>query len=756
MSINKFNENDARLYQVMQPAGESNAVVENTPGLLASSLAKEMPEVEYAASVIPSSWFSNKGLFSYNNAHIRADGQFVSEDFFNIFSCHFIEGDKSRLFTAKNNIVLSRELASKLFGTTNNVIGKSVEWNQEGFDGDYIVTGIFQKFPSNSTMQCDAIFNYDQFLAQRPQLLRWDNNDPSTYVLLKQGTDPGAFNSKIAAFIKRKNANSTELLFAQRFSDTYLYNHYENGAPAGGRIAYVKLFSVIAVFILLIACINFMNLSTAKAIKRIKETGIQKIIGATRGSLIIQYISESLLMAFFSLLVAVVFVALLLPAFKQITGKDFSTQLNITFILSIIGITFITGVVAGSYPALYLSAFRPSAILNGTLKNSVGEALVRKGLVVFQFAISVVLIVAVIIVYQQMQLIKETNLGYNRDHVIYFDKGGKLSDNKNDYKPGVVFKDLETFIQQVKTIPGVVNASNFRHSIVNRQGGTTDVKWPGKSPLDQTEFTDIAAGYDFIETLGIEMKEGRAYSKSLGSDNDKVIFNEAAIKAMGLSNPIGKTVNIWGADKQIIGVTKDFHFQSLYENIKPCFFDLSMNQRVAKVIVRIKAGTEKATIDKLSAFYKVYTGEVLDYKFLDDDYQALYASEQRVSILSKYFAAIAIVISCLGIFGLAAFTAQKRQKEIGIRKVVGASVSNVVVLLTKDFLVLVSVSLLIAIPFAWWIAGHWLQSFAYRITVSPLVFIATAVFVIAITLLVVSFQSIKAAMANPVKSIRMQ
>ena len=332
--------------------------------------------------------------------------------------------------------------------------------------------------------------------------------------------------------------------------------------------------------------------------------------------------------------------------------------------MSIIIITFITGIISGSYPALYLSGFKPALILKGKLKNNVGEAWVRKSLVVFQFTVSVILIVSVMIIYQQMQLIETTNLGYNRDHVIYFDKGGKLSTNKDDYKQGAVYKDLETFTQQIKTIPGAVDASNFRHSIVNRDGGTTDVSWQGKSPNDQTSFTDIACGYDFIETLGIQMKEGRSYSTAFGSDNDKVVLNEAAVKAMGLTNPVGKTVTIWGNKKQIIGVTKDFHFQSLYENIKPCFFDLSMNARVSKIIVRIKAGNEKATIDRLSKFYKTYTGEALDYKFLDDDYQTLYASEERVAALSKYFAGIAIIISCLGLFGLLHSLHKKDKKKL--------------------------------------------------------------------------------------------
>ncbi len=753
LSINKFNEKDNQLYQVMQSAQTGNGAGKNTPGLLASSLAKELPEVEYATSVIPSTWFSGKGLFSFHDTHVRADGEFVSDDYFNIFSCHFIEGNKNQLFADKNNVAISKELAVKLFGTSNNITGKSIEWNQDGFNGSYLITGIFERLPSNSTIQFDAVFNYAQFLEKNPKLLKWTNNDPSTYVVLKHGTNVGQFNKKIAGFIESKDAQSKAVLFAQRFSDTYLYSNYENGVPSGGRIEYVKLFSIIAIFILVIACINFMNLSTAKALKRVKEVGVQKVLGASRPSLIIQYLSESLFMAFLALIIAVGFVAILLPAFNQITGKSFNLHFTAAFIFSITGITIITGIVAGSYPALYLSGFRPALILKGKLKNTVGEAWVRKGLVVFQFTVSVVLIVSVLVVYLQMRLIQTTDLGYHKDHVIYFDKGGKPSVNKTDYK-GLGYEDLGVFIQQIKNIPGVADASNFRHSIVNRQGGTSDITWQGKSSGDHTSFTDIACGYDFIETLGMQMKEGRAYSKEFGSDSDKVIVNEAAVKAMGLANAVGKTVNIWGKEKQIIGVTKDFHFESLYENIKPCFFDLSVNQRVSKIIVRIQAGNEKTTIEKLSKFYKAYTGEALDYKFLNDDYQALYASEERVAALSKYFAAIAIIISCLGLFGLAAFTAEKRRKEIGIRKVVGASVSNVVATLSKDFLTLVLIALLIAIPLSWWAANQWLHSFAYRVNLNGSVFLVTAVSVILITLLTISFQTIKAAIANPVKALR--
>lgn len=757
LQVDKFNEKDNQLYQVMTNTTTPTGIetVENTPGLLAEALSKEMPEVEYAASVIPSAWFSNKGLLSFNDTHLRTDAQFVSKDYFNVFSCNFPEGDKNRLFKDKYNIAISKDLALKLFNTANNVIGKMLEWNQEGFNGNYLIAGIFEKFPPNSTQQFDIIFNYDLFLEKNPKLQNWGNSDPSTYLILKKGASVEQFNKKIAGFIKTKNEKSTKTLFVQRYSDKYLHNRYENGKEAGGRIEYVKLFSIIAIFILIIACINFMNLSTAKASTRIKEIGVKKVAGADRRTLIIQYLGEAMLITFLALVFTIIPVMLFLPQFNHITGKHLILHTDTNLIASIVFITIITGLIAGVYPALYLSGLKPITILKGKINTSAGELVARKGLVVFQFTLSVILIISVLIVYQQIKLVQTKNLGYNRNHVIYFDKGGKLLANKDDYKPGGAYeKNLETFLQKVKNISGVINASNFRHSIVNRHGGTTDVTWPGKAHDNETEFTDIASGYDFIETLGIELKEGRTYSKGFSSEKSKVIFNEAAVESMGLKNPVGKIVNIWGEDKEIIGVTKNFHFESLYENIKPCFFDLSLNQRVSKIIVKIKAGTDKSTIDKLAKFYTAYTGEPFNYKFLDEDYQQLYASENRVAVLSRYFAGLAVLISCLGLFGLAAFTAQRRQKEIGIRKVLGATFSNIGIMLFKDFLKLVIIAILIAFPFSWWAMREWLQSFAYRININIAVFLIAGASIILITLLTVSFQAIKAAVANPVKSLR--
>jgi putative ABC transport system permease protein len=757
LSIDKFNKNDSRLYQVLKKNADGTGAIqvsETTQGLLAQSIAKQLPEVEFATCVKKQ---HEPGILSFGDKLIKVKLEFAGKDFFNVFSYELISGDKKNALADISDILLSDKTALKLFNTTD-VIGKTIKWDLKDDDADfknvYKITGVFKAPPSNATDQFDVLFPFDLYAQKNAggmgDVTFWGSNMVSTYVVLKPGANARAFNNKIKDFSKAQIKSlyaDKELakwegdLFIQKYSNRYLYNNFVNGVQSGGRIEYVKLFSIIAIFILIIACINFMNLSTAKASRRMKEVGIKKVIGASRGSLIFQYISESMIMSFFSLMIALVMVILLLPAFKGITGKEINIHFNTGLVLPIIGITFITGIIAGSYPALYLSRFKPVSILKGRLNTSVGESWIRRGLVVFQFAVSVILIVSVLVVYKQMKLIQATNLGYNKDNVIRFANDGKLPEN------------LSSFIAEVKNIPGVVNASDIDGNLMgNYSHAGGGISWEGKDPNLGIEYYGNSISDDFFQTMGLQMAEGRSFSKDF-ADSSSVIFNQAAIKAMGLKNPIGKMVSLWGEKKQIVGVVRDYHFQSLYKKIGPAFFTYSQTNPIT--VVKINAGREQQTIAGIKALYKKYNaGLDFSYAFLDDDYNQLYASEQRVAELSKYFAGIAILISCLGLFGLAAFTAQRRQKEIGIRKVVGASISNIAAMLSADFLRLVVVSLLIAIPFSWWAANQWLQSFAYRIRLNAEVFIITAIAIITITLVTISFQTIKAALANPVKSLR--
>lgn len=747
-NVDKYNEKDQQLYQVMQNLKTENGIktIPGTAGLLGKVLAEEIPEVDYGVTVLPASWFPFQGVVTNGEAHFKAGGQYVSKDYFNAFTIPFIEGDENRLFADKATIAVSDELAMKLFNTTEHVIGKTLKWDQSELGGNFTISGVFKKTPPSATDQFDLIFNYDLVLERRPDLLDFGNSDPSTYLLLKQGADIAAVNNKIKNFLSKRNKDNHNQLFLTRFSDRYLYGNYENGVLSGGRIAYVKLFSVIAIFILLIACINFMNLSTAKASRSIKEIGIKKVVGASRAGLIGQYISESIMMSFLALLIALVFIILFLPVFNQLTGKQLSFNVSGTIIFAVLALTVITGVIAGSYPAFYISGFNPVTVLKGKLKTSLGELWIRKGLVVFQFTLSVVFIAAVLIVYRQLNFIQSKNLGYSRDNIIHFEIPLETDSAK--------YSSAAAFVASLNNIPGVINASSYYHNLTGDHGGISGFEWPGKNPNMDIDFSNLEVGYNFLETAGIKIKEGRNFSKTNNTQNE-IVFNETAIKQMGLKDPVGKTVKFWGMQRQIVGVAADFNFESLYQTVKPCFFQVY--PVMPNIMVKIKAGAEKQTIDRIKEKFQAFTpGMDFDYRFLDEDYQKLYASEQRVGALAKYFASLAIIISCLGLFGLAAFTARRRQKEIGIRKVVGASVSNVAFMLSKEFLKLVLVAIVVAFPVVWWIMNNWLSSFAYRVPVKADVFLITGLAAILITIITISFQSIKAAVANPVKSLRME
>jgi ABC-type antimicrobial peptide transport system permease subunit len=745
LDVDRYNRNDSRIVQVLlnSPSSDGHAVTtaDYTPGYLAATLMNQFPEVEAASALVPNNWHDRKGVLRYGDRSLATTGVFVTASFFDIFSFPLVAGDRQQMLLDKNDILISTDLAGRLFGTTDSLIGKTLEWDPKGYAGSYRITGVFQKPPANATLQFDLAFNYSLFLDKNPKLLDWRNNDPSTFVLLKKGANLDNFNAHIAGLIKNRNAGAKSGLYAQRYSDRYLHGVYENGHPSGGRIAYVRLFSLIGGFILVIAAINFMNLSTARAAGRIKEAGIKKVIGAKRSTLIVQYLAESLLLTAFAVLLAIGLAALALPQLDHLTGKQLHLPFDVPFLTVLLLITFITGIGAGSYPAIYCSGFKPAASLAGRLPTHLGELWVRKGLVVFQFALSALFIVAVLVVHRQMRLVQTKNLGYTRSHLLYFRPAFETA------LPGLV--------QEVKHIPGVLDAANFGQNITNRDGGTTDISWPGKDPTVSISFTDLSIGYGFIETAGIKLSAGRSFSREYATDKSAIIVNQAAIDIMGIKDPIGKTVHLWGEDRPIIGVAENFHFQSLHEVIKPCFFVCDETNFASNIMVRVAPGAEATAIQRLSERYKTISGGLaLEYRFLEDDYQRLYAAETRVAALAGYFAGIAVVISGLGLFGLAAYSAQKRKKEIGIRKVVGASTNSLISLLSAEFLKLTALALLIAFPAAAWLMNGWLHSFAFRVSLSADVFAWAALITLGIAFGSVGWQCARAARANPIRALR--
>ena len=433
-----------------------------------------------------------------------------------------------------------------------------------------------------------------------------------------------------------------------------------------------------------------------------------------------------------------------MPSFNNLTGKQIGFHVDANLILLLACATLITGLISGSYPAFYLSGFNPVTVLKGRPKNSISELLARKGLVVFQFSVSLVLIISVIVVYRQMEYVQSKNLGYNKASAISFDKTVAIG------------KNTDLFLDQLKNIPGVLNASTIQQKLAQEGNGssTYGISWPGKPDNLEVDIAVRAVDYDLIETLGIQIKEGRSFSRAFGSDSTKLIFNETAIKVMGLKKPLGTPIKMWGRGMSIAGVVKDFHISSFHEPIAPLVF-MYRPENTAVVIASISPGAEKETIGKIEKLFKKFNPEnVFEYSFLDDEYQAQYVSEQRVSVISRYFAGLGILIMCLGLFGLATFNAEVRTKEIGIRKVLGATTSAVVLLLSRDFFKLVFLAMLVGFPLAWIVMNKWLSGFEYKITMGPEMFVIAIIAIVAITLITISYQSIKAAVANPAKSLK--
>lgn len=740
ISVDKFHANRGRLYQVMAHIKLPDGIhtQENTPYLLSRALAREMPEVEDAVAFQEG---AVKGVLSAGDKHIKTRRCFADKNFLNLFSFRLIEGNRNNILEDKHAVLLSDKLAKKLFNTTENIIGKTIQWKND--QQPYTVSGIFEDPASASSLKFDVLFAYELFYQMdTANANNWSNSNPFTFLLLKKGTNIKHFENKLTGFLQVKDKNAPLTLSLRNYSDRYLYDRYENGVQSGGRIRYVRLFSIIAAFILLIACINFMNLSTAKTARRLKEAGIKKVLGAERGSLIFQYISESLLMAFIALLMALLCVFVLLPQFNNITGKELTLHFSGPFMIVLTGIGSLTGLIAGSYPAFYLSGFKPIVALKGKFSTVWGELWIRKGLVVFQYTLSVLFIIAMIVIHKQMDLIQHIDLGYNKDNILSFRNEKKINDNFN------------AFMSEVRNIPGVVAASSLNGDMYGSPGGSTEhASWEGKVAGTQILFTDLDVDYGVIELLGIKMKEGRSFSEKFGSDSSAIILNEAAITAMGMKDPVGKTFEVWGGKYHIIGVAKDFHFESLYEKVKPCF--MRWNPVGGNILVKIASGKEKRVIAGLSDIYKGYSpGLSFEFSFLDTNYEAMYISEQREAMLLRWFTALAISISCLGLFGLAAFAAQKRQKEMSIRKVVGASTSDIAGLLSKEFFKLVLLAVIISFPLSWWIMNGWLDNFAYRVNIDAGIFLIAFLSIMLITIATVSFQSIRAALANPIKSLR--
>src|SRR6266496_1555491 len=743
-SVDAFHKNGARLYSVYERQNHDGqwSAFHGTPAVMAEEMKRVLPEVQYATNY---SW-NQLSTFEANNKIIKKTGNYAGADFFKMFSYELLEGSAITALQTPSDIAISKKMAEDFFGSPAEAIGKTIRYQNKT---DFKITAVFDDVPQNSTAQFDYILNWQTFLESDSWAKDWNNSGPSCYIMLREGTDAKAFENKIVRFLDNYNKDQTPRdyirLGIERYGDIYLHSNFdENGNIAGGRIQYVRLFTIVAIFILLIACINFMNLTTARSVKRAKEIGVRKVIGAVRFALIRQFIGEALLIVLISVTVALLIVTLVLPQFNQLTGKHIMMPFNSTaFWLSITGLLLITGFISGSYPALYLSSFNPVRVLKGTLKFGRGALWFRKGLVVFQFMLSIILIIGTIVISKQVNYIQSVSLGYNRENLIYIPLEGDL--------PG----KFEVFKTQALDMPGIKNITRMSQNLTQIVNKTGAVEWEGKDPNSGIEFTWSMVGYDFTKTLNAQIALGRDFSKDFTTDSVGYILNETALRITGYKDPIGKPFTFWQKKGTIIGVVKDFHFNSLHETINPLVLILNENMGWGRAMIRTEPGKPKEALASLEKVCKELNPKFpFTYKFSDEEYAKLYKSEQVVGQLANYFAFLAIFISCLGLLGLVMFTAEQRTKEFGIRKVLGASPVTLFNLLSKEFLLLVLIAMVIASPLAWLAMNNWLQNYAYKITISWWMFVIAGVAAIAIALIRVSFQAIKAAIANPVKSLR--
>lgn len=743
MSIDKFNEKDSQLYLVMINLTIPQEVLtwDTTPLPLAEALMEEMPEVEVASFMNKN--FFPKGKISEREISLEADRIFADEKFFDVFSYDLILGNKEDLFKSRDNIVISESLAKRLYSSISlsEVIGKTVEWSNPADTTNFHISGIFSDPPANATDQFDAVMHYDLMTKADPSSLRWLSTPGITHLILKEGTDIEGFSKKISSFLYEKDEKwEPAKPFIKQYSSKYLYGPYENGVQVGGRNVYVKLFSFIAVFILLIACINFMNLSTAQASRKMREIGVKKALGASRKTMMFQYLSESILMVIVSMIIAMGLVSFLLPNFNDITGKDLVMNMDRSIVLGFLGIGLLTAVLAGSYPAFYLSGFEPVAVLKGKRNSSLSEQWIRKGLVILQFSLSIIFIAGVLVIDNQIQYIQTKNIGYNRENIISFFR--PTNDNS------------EALMSSLRRIPGVVEGSLMARNILVASDLDAGYSWSGEESNREWGFDAPFVGYDVVETLGMKIVEGRSFSEEFNDDASKIIINEAARKMMQLEDPIGKTLKYgMDAERQVIGVVSDFHYGSLHRPVRPLI--LRFRKEGRNVLIKLTSGTERNAIAQIGDVFKEFYPDVaFNFTFLDEDYQKLYEAENRVAILSKYFALLAIIISCLGLYGLAAFTAERRRKEIGIRKALGQSSRQVSLLLSSEFTKLVLVAIVIGFPIAYMLANDWLSTFAYKIDLNLGYFLLAGFIIMIVALVSVSSQAIHAAHKNPVDALR--
>ncbi len=727
LGYDRFHKNIDDLHRIVVQYNDGWG--SSAPWALAPILKEEYPEIIKATRFRGRSTLVSGRDKNYNETVALAD-----PDFFEMFTFSLIKGEKETLFNSLNSIVITEQLAIKFF-EGEEAVGQVLSLNNSR---EMIVTGVIENIPPNSSLQFDCLVPV-QILGEG-KLSTWAV-ESSTFIQLQNNTSPEVLREKIVGVIAKYDTRTDmkKNTGIQPYSEMYLY-----GLNGTGPILYVYIFSAIALIILLIACINFMNLATARSSTRAKEIGMRKVVGAEKKDIIKQFFGEAILSSVIALLFAVFIVYMFLPAFNTLAAKQLSLDLigSYTSVIGLFGIAVLTGIIAGSYPAIFLASFIPVKILKGSLRSGAKSTILRKFLVIAQFTTTIALIIGTMLLYNQLNFIRNKDLGFNKDQVVV------ISMN-NDLRSG-----YDSFKNELLQNAGIVNVSSAT-SLPTSVGNFNPVYWEGKGPDDYVGMNFAGIDLDYFETFEMQFAEGRSFSREYATDGENYVLNEAAAKLTGLESPIGKMFSIWTREGKIIGVVKDFHSKSLHSTIAPIVFTFTTNWRQSRAFVKVKPENIQGTLGIIEdIFLKHSPGYPFEYTFLDEQFGLQYRTDQRIGEIFKYFTILAVFISCLGLLGLASFTAEQRTKEIGIRKVLGASISSIVMMISKEFIILIALANIIAWPAAYYGMDKLLSYYAYRTGISIWVFFAAAGLALVTAFITVGLQTLKAARSNPVDSIR--
>lgn len=745
LSYDRFhhNENIYRVTEIQEQAGDLYNVA-CTPGPLAKEMSHDFPVIEQTCRV---GRFWRAPVLTVGKNSIEPGNVLITDNsLLQMFNFPMIVGNIKNALTGMDDIVLTEGVATALFGMrwkTENVIGREVALNNRAL----VVAGVMKNPPVNSHLQFDALLSM-KFEEANSSNFSWNSNNYHTYIAIKPGSDVPLLSSSIFRYLDKFDKEGKTTLHLQHLHDIYLHSNFafQTDWAKHSSYTYIRIFVAVGATVLIIALFNFINLCTARAMTRAKEVGVRKVVGALRKQLIIQFLLETFLMTSLAVLSALFLLQLSLPLLNDISGKQLVTPLDdLRFIITLVICTAILTLMAGVYPAFYLSVFQPSKVLKGYFTSRSGMFF-RKALVVVQFSLSVILIIGTIVIYWQLTFLQEKNLGFDQDNLIDL----RL---KNDVRKYARMMKIDLLNES-----SVVNATITTSNLLENTSSTSGSKWEGQTVGDNFLMTHMNVDPDFLAAAGMKLIAGRNFDPKIASDSiSAYILNETAVKRMGYTpeSALGKKITFWDKDGYVIGVVNDFHFQAMTTSIEPMLLRNWPSSWVSSMLIRARAGQVKEAISAVEKIYKKYEQQTApSYQFLDQALQSQYRLEQNTGRIVLCFSVLAIIVSCLGLFGLATHSAEQRTKEVGIRKVLGASVANLVSLLSADFLKLVLVAIVIATPIGWVAMNQWLNAFAYKISIEWWIFVASAVTVVVIALITVSTQSIKAAISNPVKALR--